>query len=172
MTIPNHPSSSQAVLRSPLLKGLTQPQIDILLEACAGKRLHPDEVLFSEGSSGSSVYIVLSGGLVTVLNHGSRKEKSVATIAPGDVIGEIAMLTGGERTATIKATEPSLVLQLTKDAIHKSGLSGIIYLNMAKTLAARLVKMNQKASKTDNFIETFIGNTDDLAGASRSNNFS
>lgn len=140
-----------------ILNNLTPAQVDLLLEAAKSKQLFKGEILFTEGSQGNCLYIVLQGTLTANIKHGTRAEKRVATLSPGDTFGEVAMLTGSERTATIQAVTTSLVMQITKEAIQKAGLGSVIYQNIARVLAERLMKMNDKAGKTHGFVETFVG---------------
>ncbi len=145
-----------------ILNNLTSAQADRLLENATSKRLYEGEILFTEGSHGNCLYIVLQGKLTANLKHGTRAEKRVATLNPGDSFGEVAMLTGSERTATMQAISTCLVMQVTKEAIQKAGLGEIIYQNIARVLAERLTKMNEKAGKTQGFVETFVGSPEAL----------
>jgi len=140
-----------------ILNNLTPAQAGILLEAAKSKQLFKTEILFAEGSQGNCLYVVLQGTLTANIKHGTPAEKHVATLFPGDSFGEVAMLTGSERTATIQAVTTSLVMQITKDAIQKAGLGSVIYQNIARVLAERLMKMNHKAGKTRGFVDTFVG---------------
>ncbi len=146
-----------------IFHNLSTKQVDLLLEAATVKRLQPNEVLFSAGSRGNCLYVVLQGTLTAGISGGGNTDKRVSSLSAGDSFGEIAMLTGCERTATIQSVTPALVMQVTKDSIQKAGLGSIIYQNIARVLAERLMKMNEKAAKTEGFVETVIGYADDLA---------
>jgi CRP/FNR family cyclic AMP-dependent transcriptional regulator len=66
----------------------------------------PDgRVLAREGEPGHECFIVVEGEATV-----ARKGEVVATIGPGDVVGELAPLTGGPRTATVTAKGPVNVL--------------------------------------------------------------
>jgi NADH dehydrogenase FAD-containing subunit/uncharacterized membrane protein YphA (DoxX/SURF4 family) len=60
------------------------------------KHFEPGDVVFSQGEVGETAYIVESGRLEVV-----RDGKKVAELAKGECFGEIALLTGEKRTATI-----------------------------------------------------------------------
>lgn len=145
-----------------ILNNLTPAQVDLLLEAASPKRLFEGEILFAEGSKGNCLYVVLQGTLTANIKHGTRAEKKLATISAGASLGEVAMLTGSERTATMQAVSPCLVMQITKEAIQKAGLGAVIYQNIARMLAERLAKMNEKAARTAGFAETFVGYKTDM----------
>jgi CRP-like cAMP-binding protein len=67
----------------------------------------PGMKLTGEGASGYSFY-VLRDGAATVTIDGIE----VRTLGPGDFFGELALLGGGRRTATVTTTSPSQVLVL------------------------------------------------------------
>ena len=75
------------------------------------------DVVVKEGDEGDRFYVIRSGTFAV-----SEKERQVATLASGDVFGEIALLTGGPRIATVTAIEAGEVLALSKadfDAVVK-----------------------------------------------------
>jgi tetratricopeptide (TPR) repeat protein len=78
------------------------------------RRLETGEVLLREGDGGTSLFIVETG-LFEVRSFLGREERILARLAPGEVIGEVALLREVARTATVSALEPSLVLELTLD---------------------------------------------------------
>jgi SulP family sulfate permease len=79
-------------------------------------RLAPGDTLFQEGQASDEMYFVESGRL-EVLKTGMRGAGlRLAKVAPGSLIGEIALYTGQPRSATIVATEPAVLLMLTREA--------------------------------------------------------
>jgi CRP-like cAMP-binding protein len=100
-----------------------------------------DGIICEEGADGSEMYI-LQSGMIDVLVGG----KSVATISdPGTPIGEIALLIGEKRTATMKAKN---TVVLTR--IHKNDLKDIASkdLSVIKSIALSLAKKHyQNVSK-------------------------
>jgi CRP-like cAMP-binding protein len=67
-----------------------------------------------ENTPGDAAYLILDG-TAEVLVHG----KKVAEIGPGDVTGEIAMASGGLRTATVTATSRCTFLHLSREAFDQ-----------------------------------------------------
>lgn len=92
----------------------TGPRLAAALERrgwddCPPRSLDSGEVLVEHGETGGDAFWVESGALDVVAADGSP----LSTIRPGQLVGEYVALVGGERTATIRATEPSLVRVVT-----------------------------------------------------------
>ena len=74
-----------------------------------------------QGEAGDACYLVRSGR-VEVVQQDAGSERRVATLGPGTVFGEAALLTQGPRNATVRSLEPVELLVLRRDdlleAIH------------------------------------------------------
>ncbi len=75
------------------------------------------QVVICEGDASDSVLVLLSGQMKVVTYSQEGDEFILNTVAPGDTIGEIGVLSGGPRTATVQATAPSIVLTLSRSSI-------------------------------------------------------
>jgi CRP-like cAMP-binding protein len=64
-------------------------------------------VLVSEGAAGYSFYVLLTGAAEVTVGG-----ETVATYGPGDFFGEMAILGGGRRSATVTITAPSRLLSM------------------------------------------------------------
>jgi Cyclic nucleotide-binding domain len=89
----------QTLRRSPLFSDLEAVELDALAEPMHERTFAPGETATVEGEPGDGFYVVESGeAVVTVRGQPQR------TLRTGDVFGEIALLTGSGRAATIMAT--------------------------------------------------------------------
>ena len=127
-----------------LFRELNLPQIEKIIHACEKVSLSTGDVLFKEGSHDRDVYILLSGTMKAL----SRNEQVLITrIKPVRVIGEIGMLLGMPRTATVIAEEFVQLLKLPKDKIdtllvHDIDMERKLYRNLCNILCERLVSNN------------------------------
>jgi CRP/FNR family cyclic AMP-dependent transcriptional regulator len=85
------------------------------LEDVAVRRSYPkNTILISEGDQSDKLYAILSGKIKVVIIDPEGKEIVVNLLGPGDCFGEIAMIDGETRSATIITTEPTQVLTICK----------------------------------------------------------
>jgi CRP/FNR family transcriptional regulator, cyclic AMP receptor protein len=83
--------------------------------AAAGHEQHliRGDVLFHEGDVADTLHLVLRGRLaIAIANPIDHRETVVALMEPGDLLGEMAMLDGGPRSAMARALEPSTILTI------------------------------------------------------------
>jgi CRP-like cAMP-binding protein len=71
----------------------------------------PDERLVQQGDPGRDLFLLLSGRVSVVQEMGSMAAE-LATLEAGVVVGEVALLRDGVRTASIVAVEPTLAFRL------------------------------------------------------------
>ncbi len=96
---------------------LSHNQLEILAQGLAPKFFGRGEVLVRQGDEGNSFFIIEHGRVeVLVKPEGSTTEASVAVLGPRDFFGEMSLLAGDRRTATVKATEDVRVVIIDKDA--------------------------------------------------------
>ncbi|HEX4998608.1 MAG TPA: ATPase, T2SS/T4P/T4SS family, partial [Terriglobia bacterium] len=106
----------------------------------------PGETIVREGTAGMSMFIIKSG-LVEVRKKDATTgiEFFVTQLGPGAAVGEMAMLTGKPRSATITTVEPTVTLTLTRsDFRHLLAEHAEIALSLARILADRLEDTNRQ----------------------------
>lgn len=97
--------------RCELLRNMPAHEIPSLLDHTQLRDIHAGEVVFQSGDPGDALYIVASGA-VEVLGNEMQK---LAELGPGEAFGEMALLSGGTRTATVRARCDSSLLTITKE---------------------------------------------------------
>ncbi len=87
------------------------------------RRFLAGQTIIREGDPADSFFI-LTRGAASVRQNGPNGEREISTLKPGDFFGEIGLLTGTARNATVRATAPSEVLVLDaegfKDLVESS----------------------------------------------------
>lgn len=85
------------------------------LEGIAIKRVYPrNTILISKGDVSDQLFVVLRGKLKVTIPDESGKEITLSLLGPGDYFGEIALIDGEARTATIVTIEATEVLTLAR----------------------------------------------------------
>jgi CRP-like cAMP-binding protein len=101
----------------PLFHGFTLDGARMLLDGGAVKDFSPGEVLIREGDEANFVLLVLTGKL-QVFVHRQGRDLILTDAAPGTVLGELAVLCGIPRSASVRASENSAVLQWSAQAFR------------------------------------------------------
>lgn len=100
-----------------LLKALPDEARARLIARGAEVRLKPLEALFAKGEPGDALYLVLEGEIeVGVSTEGGRYVR-FAALPAGAVLGELAALDGGPRSADARAARRARLLKVSRDAL-------------------------------------------------------
>jgi CRP-like cAMP-binding protein len=89
----------------PLLAELTLDERECVAEVCEQLEIEEGATLLREGDFGYAMFAI-TDGTAEVIQDGNV----LRTLGPGDVFGEIAVLSGGRRTATVVAKTPMEVI--------------------------------------------------------------
>ncbi|MEW5743615.1 MAG: mechanosensitive ion channel family protein [Myxococcota bacterium] len=99
-----------------LFRTFPQEELASLAKAAAERRFGVGEEIVTEGREGSTYFVVVSGQLAVRVGADG---KQVATLGPGEAFGEMALLTGAPRAATVVALEDAVVLEFSRDAFAR-----------------------------------------------------
>jgi CRP/FNR family transcriptional regulator, cyclic AMP receptor protein len=100
--------------RAPLFRAFPPPEIDRLAARAAERRFARGRTIFARGEPGSSM-LVMAGGRVRVgVTSAEGREVLLAVLGPGEVLGELALLDGGPRSADATALDPCTLLSLDR----------------------------------------------------------
>ena len=89
--------------------------VEVALTRIEEHRLDKDDVVVRQGEGGRSLYIIREGTCVVDHTADGGDVLEVARLEAGDHFGEIALLGDGVRTATVRAAEPAVVLEVPHD---------------------------------------------------------
>ncbi len=94
--------SSTQLSNLPVFQMMSPKELEVLALALSERKLVAGQELYRQGERGSTCHIVLHGALVICLDaNGERREVGLAL--PGELLGEVALLDGGPRSATVCA---------------------------------------------------------------------
>lgn len=99
--------------RVPIFKVLSDEERFHLAKTARTIRLGPLERIIVQGREGSSLFVVAEGRLeVLVRQTIDDTDQRVAVVEKGEAVGEISLLTGAPRTATVRAMEGAIVYEI------------------------------------------------------------
>ena len=96
----------------PMLKALPEDARGLVLESFEPESFGFGASIVEEGEAGDALYVILSGDARVLKRTEDGGEVSVEMLGPGDVFGEMALLDGIPRTATVRAHSPVDALRL------------------------------------------------------------
>ena len=128
--------------RVPTLGLLGRAALRILAIGAESRYVHGGEVLFKAGETADCGYVIQEGSFSLALPHSDGA--NAATVGPGTLLGEMAMITETSRTATATALEPSTVLRIPR-ALFMKMLEG--YPDAAKKLRDIIAARNDQSMR-------------------------
>lgn len=142
-------SEIQEILRDkPLFEEFLGSEITQFLELLDPVTTPAGELIVRQDDSGDCMYILVSGR-AGVVHHKGGRDIPLATIAPGDFFGELALVDEGPRSADVQALEDCVLLKMGQASI--SALAGVypaaafkLLIAIGRIMVDRLRKSNQR----------------------------
>jgi CRP/FNR family cyclic AMP-dependent transcriptional regulator len=110
---------AQTLAGVPFFSGLDAASLESVGRGMRSRRFRRGEVIFHQGDPGDALFIVMSGAIKIMLPSDTGDEAILATLRPGDVFGELALLDGAPRSATATALEATETLILPRDQFRE-----------------------------------------------------
>ena len=134
----------KVIEKIPLFQGLSPNQVRQLLDAGQMTSFEKGHVLCREGDKSTDMYILLAGEAAV-----KRKDISLATVHPVEVIGEMGLISGQPRSAKVEVTRNATMIILNKlkfdVALKKDADSAAkVFRNMLRTVCNRLREANDR----------------------------
>ena len=132
----------------PIFSCLEDDELGRLGQVAVRKKFPRNTVLLSEGDITDSLYVIISGKVKTIINDENGREIILSISGPGEYFGEMALIDGEPRSATIVTREACQMFVFSKE-----DLKGILRSNpdMVFTLLKGLIK---RLRETDKKIES------------------
>jgi CRP/FNR family cyclic AMP-dependent transcriptional regulator len=134
-----------ALERTPLFAGLDRGHLEDVVAVGQRVSYDPGQAIVERGDQGDAMYIVVDG--VAEVDIGGRYHR----LERGDFFGEMAVLAGKPREATVKAVEPMVALRIPAEEFQAFLASNPqIAVGMLKSLVERLREVQDR-------LDTWIG---------------
>ncbi len=126
--------------RASLFQGLSRRHLREIARVSTARRAEPGQELVKEGAVGSVCFLILEGTAKVV-----RGGRTVTKLGPGDLFGEMSLLTNAPRTASVIATAPMECIALSAAAFRKVLLEyPQIAVAMLSTMAGRVAELDRQ----------------------------
>ncbi|MGZ8676213.1 MAG: Crp/Fnr family transcriptional regulator [Solirubrobacterales bacterium] len=99
--------------RVSLFSELSDPELERIAQVAIPRSYPRDTRVIHEGDPGDACFIVRTGSCRVTREHPDGRAITLATLGPGAIFGELAMLDGESRSASVEATEDTELLALS-----------------------------------------------------------
>lgn len=138
---------AQILARSPLFQDVDPAQLKLLALMAESRTFHEGEAIMQQGDEGGAAFVLLEGE-ADVLVSLDDQETKVATLKKNEIVGEMSLLSGSPRTATVRAVDQVRALRIDRDTLQKL-LQEFpeMSLELLKVLSLRLDRTNQELAR-------------------------
>ena len=143
------------IASSPILAGLTREQVRSLGRFARRQTFLKEEAVFSQGEVGDRAYLMVRGRMdVSIDIPGSNRKRRVSSLAEGTMFGEMGLLDGEKRSATVRATQASRCFSIGRDefdALRREypDIALLLMQNLGRQFAERLRLANNIISELE-----------------------
>ena len=138
----------ELLARVPVFSTLEREDLERIADLAVPRAFEPGQIVFREGDSSDTCYIVRSGRARAVREHSGGRTITLATFGPGDIFGELALFEDERRSATIEAIEATSVVavlgpDMRRLMVEHPGISARLVI----ALGRRLRETNERLSR-------------------------
>jgi CRP/FNR family transcriptional regulator len=132
----------------PVFSTLVRGDLERIAQLAVPREFEPGEVVFREGDSSDTCYVVREGRARAVRTHRAGRTITLATFGPGDIFGELALFEDERRSATVEAVQrTSVVGVLGPDMRRLMTEHAEIAARLVIALGRRLRETNERLSR-------------------------
>ena len=113
----HEPLYTRVVPKSPLFEVLSDEEREALVREMELEEHDEGSMIITEGQTGSSMYVIARGEVKVYTRGRDGGTVYLAKLGEGEFFGEVSVLTGKPRTATITASQPTQLLRLDKEKL-------------------------------------------------------
>jgi small-conductance mechanosensitive channel len=137
----SRPSIQEELAATEIFSPLSEEDIELLAAASYERTYHPGDTIIEEGSTDTSLLIITGGAVQVVKTDPRGREVEIDRFGAGDFIGEMALMTGRPRSATVRA-----LVTVRGIIVPKEGLEPILTRNpaLSEQIAGIMVERKMK----------------------------
>jgi CRP/FNR family transcriptional regulator, cyclic AMP receptor protein len=136
---PNH---AQMLAKVPLFSGLTEGELNFVVQRAVPRRFSAGEIVFSEGEPCAGLYVVESGHIRIFKTSSGGREQVLSVDGPGSSVAELPVFDGGNYPASVAAIEDATLLFVSKQDFQALCLAHPqVALKVLRVVGARLRRL-------------------------------
>jgi CRP/FNR family cyclic AMP-dependent transcriptional regulator len=101
-----------------IFSGLSPTELELLEHHMVTRSFKKNTIIINEGDEASTFFIIITGAIKVFLSNEEGKEIIINAQGPGDHFGELALLDGAPRSASVITTEKSTIGVISKEDFH------------------------------------------------------
>ena len=127
-----------------LFANASSQTLEALARACEPVELAAGEVVVREGDAADALYVLVDGEVDVSARGEAARARHLRTMGPRSYFGEIGLLRGVPRTATVRTTEPSTLWRISADDFRAALESGAASASMLQVASSRLARSHPR----------------------------
>ena len=133
-----------------IFENLEYEDLEFLAQNAKKRVIHANKFVMKEGDEGDSMFMVAEGLLIVTVKKENNTSLEVATLRSGNYFGEVGLITGEKRTASVETLVDSTLYEISKDVMQEL-LNNHKYLvrTLSKAVAKRQVAAARKVIKVE-----------------------
>ena len=143
--MPNGQETVRLLAEVEVFAGLEPRELAEVAQVAVPRSYERGEVIFREGDSGDTCYVVKTGSVSVMREHQDGRVIALAELRPGQIFGELAMFDHETRSATVETLEPTTTVALLSGDVQRIlRAHPEIGVKMLAALASRLRRANER----------------------------
>jgi CRP/FNR family transcriptional regulator len=139
---------AELLARVPLLSGLDADELERIAKVAIPRSFPKGARVFHEGDESDACYVIRDGEVRVTREHSDGRAIALATLGPGELVGELAMLDGEVRSASVEAlTDVELLAIAATDMRGLLERNADITAKLVVALTKRLRETNERISR-------------------------
>lgn len=134
----------ESLRKARIFSGLSRDDLQGIAQLCQQRVYHQDDVILSEGEGSNELFIIGQGMVEVSLSMPEESSTPLINLGAGQVVGEMALVDRGARSATVKATnDETVVYVIPHEAFHQlcerdNHIGFIVMRNLAAEMSLKL----------------------------------
>jgi len=142
----------------PLFKSLGEDEFTSIHEKLEEINFAENTIVFESGEIGDCLYVIVNGEVEVYIEAGEKSEKVIlSTLAKGDYFGEMSLITGEPRSASVTTLNECVFLRLSKSDFDQLIINNpSITISLSHMLSQRLKSSNIKRAQVESVFQAKI----------------